>query len=652
MDILGIVLSFMEAAAIVSGAGQVENLTEDEIEKYRDFADNTLKINMADAAELDGSGLFSTFRTASLLDYIRRNGPVLSVNELASIDGFDIQMAEALSYFVSFETEADNGGGRWTGKAELQGGANIRLKETGTADATLRAETAKGRNFYMNIAAAGACGFGSRVASKEGDGAGDGDEDGDTHGGRNAEYSMDAFTLSCIYFPKPGLRLVAGDFNARFGQGLAYWNTMTINSSTSTASLILRPSGLSASHSLKGNYAETGLGLSATFGRFRLSGTFSLPGIKTVLLSRINGSGKNVAGMQGSLNLNYWGRYVTAGVTSVVQGKAEKTGMKTTGTVAADFRSCIRGADIAGEAAVSIKCCPATGENINVQNGNSLREEGGDGHKACRTAVDGIYARLAATVPAGEYVKTGILLNYSPKEHMAKAIAEAGTHRHHFAIGTTLSHKTPSTGSRKTDFLNCRADADAVFNWKDRWQWRIRLKENIGLRKNQAYGGAKANGTDTTGPATDEPGTTDPATNGLATTCVHSGRTDLSLKYCGGWQTGITAAVSKSSRWGLAAYVEQSFRSEGRCTAHLRAGIFSVDDWDGRIYFYEHDIRGRFTVPALYGRGFWLSGFVSAKLGRKWSVSARLSWKDYVFMRADLRKPTAIEARIALVSKF
>ncbi len=629
MDILGIVLSFMEAAAIVSGAGQVENLTEDEIEKYRDFADNTLKINMADAAELDGSGLFSAFRTASLLDYIRRNGPVLSVNELASIDGFDIQIAEALSYFVSFETVADTGGGRWTGKAELQGGANIRLKETGTADATLRAETAKGRNFYMNIAVSGACGFGSRVASKEGDGAGDGDEDGDTHGGRNADYSMDAFTMSCMaYFPKPGLRLVAGDFNARFGQGLAYWNTMAINSSTSTASLILRPSGLSASHSLKGNYAETGLGFSATFGRFRLSGTFSLPGIKTVLLSRINGSGKNVAGMQGSLNLNYWGRYVTAGVTSVVQGKAEKSGMKTTGTVAADFRSCIRGADIAGEAAVSVRCCPdnATGENINGQNGNSLREEGGDGHKACRTAVDGIYARLAATVPAGEYVKTGILLNYSPKEHMAKAIAEAGTHRHHFAIGTTLSHKTPSTGSRKTDFLNCRADADAVFNWKDRWQWRIRLKEKIGLRKNPA--------------------------DGLTTTCVHSGRTDLSLKYCGGWQTGITAAVSKSSRWGLAAYVEQSFRSEGRCTAHLRAGIFSVDDWDGRIYFYEHDIRGRFTVPSLYGRGFWLSGFVSAKFGRKWSVSARLSWKDYVFMRADLRKPTAIEARIALVSKF
>ncbi len=627
MDILGIVLSFMEAAAIVSGAGQVENLTEDEIEKYRDFADNTLKINMADAAELDGSGLFSTFRTASLLDYISRNGPVLSVNELASIDGFDIQMAEALSYFVSFETVADNGGGRWTGKAELQGGANTRIKETGTANVALKAETAKGRNFYMNIAASGACSFGSRVASKEGDGAGGGDEDGDMHGGRNADYSMEAFTMSCMaYFPKPGLRLVAGDFNARFGQGLACWNTMTINSSTSTASLILRPSGLSASHSLKGNYAETGLGLSATFGRFRLSGTFSLPGIKTVLLSRINGSGKNVAGMQGSLNLNYWGRHITAGVTSVVQGKAEKTGMKTTGTVAADFRSCIHGADIAGEAAVSIKCCPATGENINGQHGNSLREEGGDGHKACITAVDGIYARLAATVPAGEYVKTGILLSYSPKEHMAKAIAEAGTHRHHFAIGTTLSHETPSTGGRKTDFLNCRADADAVFNWKDRWQWRIRLKENIGLRKNPA--------------------------DGLTTTCVHSGRTDLSLKYCGGWQTGITAAVSKSSRWGLAAYVEQSFRSEGRCTAHLRAGIFSVDDWDGRIYFYEHDISGRFTVPALYGRGFWLSGFVSAKFGRNWSVSARLSWKDYVFMRADLRKPTAIEARIALVSKF
>ena len=46
---------------------------------------------------------------------------------------------------------------------------------------------------------------------------------------------------------------------------------------------------------------------------------------------------------------------------------------------------------------------------------------------------------------------------------------------------------------------------------------------------------------------------------------------------------------------------------------YLRQGAFMVDDWDDRIYVYERDAPGNFNVPALYGRGFWTSMYLSWK---------------------------------------
>ena len=61
---------------------------------------------------------------------------------------------------------------------------------------------------------------------------------------------------------------------------------------------------------------------------------------------------------------------------------------------------------------------------------------------------------------------------------------------------------------------------------------------------------------------------------------------------------------------------------------------------------------GRFTVPALYGRGWWISAHCSAKIARAFKLSCRLAYKDYVFMEKQSRKPAVLEARISLVTNF
>ena len=46
---------------------------------------------------------------ASLLDYRKRNGDILSMKELAAVDGFSQERAEALAPFVSLYSEAAPG---------------------------------------------------------------------------------------------------------------------------------------------------------------------------------------------------------------------------------------------------------------------------------------------------------------------------------------------------------------------------------------------------------------------------------------------------------------------------------------------------------------------------------------------------------------
>jgi hypothetical protein len=91
----------------------------------------------------------------------------------------------------------------------------------------------------------------------------------------------------------------------------------------------------------------------------------------------------------------------------------------------------------------------------------------------------------------------------------------------------------------------------------------------------------------------------------------------LSLKGC--------AAACHSAGLSWLAYVEPGYKIETdrlRWSLYLRGTAFVVDDWEDRIYIYERDIRGAFSVPAYYGRGCSLSAVTSLKV-RKVTLGAR-----------------------------
>ena len=49
-------------------------------------------------------------------------------------------------------------------------------------------------------------------------------------------------------------------------------------------------------------------------------------------------------------------------------------------------------------------------------------------------------------------------------------------------------------------------------------------------------------------------------------------------------------------------------------STYLRGTVFKIDNWDDRIYSYERDAPGNFSVPAYYGRGVSLAWTGGCKL--------------------------------------
>lgn len=120
----------------------------------------------------------------------------------------------------------------------------------------------------------------------------------------------------------------------------------------------------------------------------------------------------------------------------------------------------------------------------------------------------------------------------------------------------------------------------------------------------------------------------------------------------GVWQLKTVAAVSacKGTAWMTSCeggYLQDSGtgRRRHKLSAYIRAAVFMVDDWDDRIYVYERDIPGSFTVPAYYGRGYTASAVIGSVWGRLGS-SARLGITDYPFMRDS--KDTKLEAKLLI----
>ncbi len=92
-------------------------------------------------------------------------------------------------------------------------------------------------------------------------------------------------------------------------------------------------------------------------------------------------------------------------------------------------------------------------------------------------------------------------------------------------------------------------------------------------------------------------------------------RTDLraDIKFASGlFLSTFRAEAVRCDSWGFLGYLEGGYKSEA-ISAYLRVTGFKIDRWTDRIYVYERDAPGSFSVPAYYGRGVSISAMGNIK---------------------------------------
>ena len=297
---------FEDAVLLLCGAGTLEELSEDEWERYRHLADHPLDLNACTRSAMLSSGLFSPFQAASLLDRRMRDGDILSYTELGYTDGFTPELARALSHFVVLRSRNPPGKpsvpqlhASLLLRTSCSGSSSVPAAraalQTAAAHSTSGANsTASGKNpsaatsnsaFGKNPSAAtssfasgkndpfsGSAAFGIKTAiSLEGR--------LDAFWSARKSYSDRTFgpgTISLAIYGKsiPG-RILLGDYSARFGQGLLLWSGFSIAGFSSVQSFRRNASGLSASSS----FTRTlhGIGLDLALGRSTISAVWSTP---------------------------------------------------------------------------------------------------------------------------------------------------------------------------------------------------------------------------------------------------------------------------------------------------------------------------------------------------------------------------------------
>ena len=554
----------LERIMRLAGCDAPENLEEHEVERLSHYLEHPVRINTASVSLLRSCGLFSTYQAASLADYLLRHGDVMSLSELSSVDGFNAERVHALAPFISL-------GGGIIGPHEslvsndlaVKGGLSVRNDSPGY-DYGMKYRFMAGDRVSAAISA-------SRP-----------------HSGKAWAPEIYSGFISWEMKKVPA-RFIVGDFNARFGQGLALWNGFSMSGLSKVSSFLKTSSGLSTSWSFTGSSAMTGIAGAISMSRLRLTLLTAFPSIKT---------GEPAGtGILPAVNLGWYGRSATMSVTHFMEYVPASGGvaahipdMKTS----VDIAMCIRGVDVFSEAAFDwVNMTPAALAGVVFPCGEELRMAAHLRYYPSRFNPSVSASARSGSRCSNEY-SVSLCSEYSQR---------SGRHKGSMSVDASYRPE-PKAGTDLNVQIKILADYSLAVN--DRFSMKFRLSERLRTW--------------------DRPFRTDARADLSWTWSRFMLNSRLNVLYCVG--TGILG------------YVEGGYKT-GSLAAYLRLGAYRIDSWDDRIYVYERDAPGNFTVPAFYGRGVW------ASLTGSWRYS---KW-GRLYLRTTI-KPGKAELKLQSVFSF
>lgn len=273
----------VRAALYLTGADSPEVLDDRLVDELESFRSRPLAVNLASRARLLESGLLTPYQVAALAEYRSQSGDVLSFAELERVDGFGKEAVGVLRPFLTLESN------RTPGEAVRD---TLAFRHSALVRVTLNDIGVKYRLSVGNLEAA--------AAWKGPDG-----------------------TFYGLYRLPKG-KLLIGDYNVRYGQGLAFWSAFQLAGLSTLEAFSKRANGIAPSWSFNGSGTYRGLAWDYTGRHFQWALFGSLDG---------------TAGM----HAGWLGRRGQAGLTV------------TPSRVSLDGKCGIRGVDLFGEAAWSGK---------------------------------------------------------------------------------------------------------------------------------------------------------------------------------------------------------------------------------------------------------------------------------------------------------
>lgn len=622
---------FEDAVLLLCGAGTLEELSEDEWERYRHLADHPLDLNACTRSAMLSSGLFSPFQAASLLDRRMRDGDILSYTELGYTDGFTPELARALSHFVVLRSRNPPGkpsvpqlhaslllrtscsgsssvpaarAALQTAAAHSTSGANSTASGKNPSAAT--SSSASGKNDPFSGSAA----FGIKTAiSLEGR--------LDAFWSARKSYSDRTFgpgTISLAIYGKsiPG-RILLGDYSARFGQGLLLWSGFSIAGFSSVQSFRRNASGLSASSS----FTRTlhGIGLDLALGRSTISAVWSTP---------VQSTNPRLL----ALNYNHIFRTSSTGATLLADpGRLYAASI--------DFRAGLPRLSLSGEFAFQLLppspslAAPAVAASASV------------------APVSAAAATPQPDSPAAIFVPAGLLSAvWTPSYGNRLAVIA----RYYPQNWSQLAASPPSTFSTAKDefgsaFLFQSARYTLSLDLARRlseanWQYRLLASANLPFRL-----GLPGRMQRKVNSSTGIDGT-------ISVRSLSRFRPSQSLPFRQDLRCDLKLELNRLKlntrcnllwcrNFAMLGYIEPGF-SDQFFSLWFRLTGYSVPSWDDRISTWERDIPGSFTVPARYGKGLALSCTSSLTIQRKrlrHRLNARLSYDVYSRKETLTRKP-------------
>ena len=560
-------LGFQQAVLALSGASCVEELSEEEMSRYQSLAAHPVDLNAAGRSRLLSTGLLTPFQVASLLDYRTRTGAILSWTELGLVDGFSPESVDALQEFCVLGLDGAPPGRREDRRVRQSLTLRGGTRGTGTPFQFDSPAAVGGAKYELTLGERAAFYWSSRTTYSD------------------PQFSVG--TLSAAYYGRRTLgQLIVGNFGARFGQGLVQWSGFALSGYNSLGAFRRNGTGFSPT----GSYSPALFGIATDwhFGPWRLSAGYSLAPSSAALFAR--SFSETVVAGQPIANLTYVGRSISAGLT-------------------------------------------ATGEATSLEARLALPAWSLFGEFALRypRSLQSVLAPLLSSAPPAIQVWTTLAV--------AGAIWIPAYGHRVGIVGRWLGHGKDYSGvaaGYEGPALSATADASVrpdtrVFQLKSLFQWHPTFILNSINLQPLFRAQFRWRPSDAV-PLSSSPSSSNSSARASVFPFAASGlRMDLRgmlTATIGPWVFAgrYDSVFGKGFAWNW--YAETGWKSE-TFSVYARGGIFKVDNWDDRIYVYERDAPGSFTVPARYGRGWDAALYAAWRPAPRHSLWLRLETVQY-----------------------